>query len=73
MTAHKRRTGEVIVCYKCKSSLHDECANDDDLFSEVIVCHCKCQPACDRGGCVRTIRQPQKRAWKHDDPRWGNN
>ena len=61
------------MCYKCKNNLHDECANDDDLFTDVIVCHCKCQPPCDRGGCVTTIRRPPtKRGWSFDDPRWNN-
>jgi hypothetical protein len=61
MTAHKRRSGDLIVSYDCKQGRHEtECQEWLRLagLEDPIHCHCKCHPD---DGCVPTIRRKTRR------------
>ena len=35
---HKKRSGEAIVTWRCKTGVHDKCV--EERFDSNLVCHC---------------------------------
>jgi len=64
MAAHKKRNGELLMCFSCKKDPpeHQHCVGDGPL-SEWFYCHCSCQPTCTRPEC-NTKAGRVKRNWK---------
>ena len=59
MAAHKQRSGKLLVCWYCKN---DQCADSPFHGLADLVCHCSCQPVCDRPACqvIKTGRRTKR-------------